>query len=209
MNNISERNPMNRTNTSTTLLTASFVVSVLAAGATASAAAPKAAGGGDESQAARGAYLVNAGGCHDCHTPLKMGPNGPEPDKTRLLSGHPAALVMPPAPALPPGPWMVVSSATNTAWSGPWGVSFTANLTPDKETGLGTWTARSFIETIRSGRHLGRGRALLPPMPVQVVANYTDADLEAIFAHLQTVPAINNRVPQPLPPAAPLAAAKK
>src|SRR6185436_18192295 len=87
---------------------------------------------------ARGAYLVRHMGCNDCHTPLKLGPRGPEPDMTRALTGHPEGLVMPPAPALPPGPWGWVGAATNTAFAGPWGVSFTANLTPDKETGLGS-----------------------------------------------------------------------
>lgn len=153
-------------------------------------------------QVARGRYLVSTSGCHDCHTPWKLGPNGAEPDMSRMLSGHPASLVMPPAPALPPGPWLVTAAATNTAWSGPWGVSFTANLTPDPETGLGTWTAPIFVDTIRSGRHMGRGRRLLPPMPAAVYANMTDEDLEAIFAYLQTVPAIANRVPAAVPPAA-------
>src|SRR5580765_355411 len=37
----------------------------------------------------RGEYLVTVGGCNDCHTPLKMGPQGPEPDMSRMLSGHP------------------------------------------------------------------------------------------------------------------------
>src|SRR3954454_25267579 len=37
----------------------------------------------------RGRYLVTIIGCNDCHTPFKMGPNGPEPDMTRMLSGHP------------------------------------------------------------------------------------------------------------------------
>ena len=49
-------------------------------------------------QVARGEYIVRTSGCNDCHTPLKMGPKGPEPDWTRMLSGHPADLVMPPAP---------------------------------------------------------------------------------------------------------------
>jgi hypothetical protein len=96
-------------------------------------------------------------------------------------------------------------SATMTAWTGPWGVSFTANLTPDPETGLGKWTQRNFIETIRTGRHMGRGREVLPPMPIAVYRNFTDADLEAIFSYLQSVPAIRNRVPEPLPPAASVA----
>ena len=86
-----------------------------------------------------------------------------------------------------------------TAWSGPWGVSFTANLTPDKETGLGKWTENTFIQTIRTGRHMGRGRPILPPMPYPMYKNFTDEDLKAIFSYLQSIPAIENRVPEPLP----------
>jgi mono/diheme cytochrome c family protein len=149
---------------------------------------------------ARGKYLVNTSGCHDCHTPFKMTPEGPRPDMDRMLSGHPEQLVMPPAPQLPAGPWVVTSAGTNTAHAGPWGVSFTANLTPDKETGLGKWTVRTFTDTIRTGRHLGRGREILPPMPIPVYRNFTDEDLAAIFAYLQTVPAVKNKVPAPRPP---------
>jgi mono/diheme cytochrome c family protein len=152
-------------------------------------------------QIERGRYLVSTSGCHDCHTPWKMGERGPEPDFSRALSGHPQTLEMPPAPELPPGPWLVSASATNTAWAGPWGVSFTANLTPDRQTGLGNWNERTFIDTIRNGRHLGRGRPLLPPMPAPVYANMTDEDLAAVFAYLQSIPAISNRVPAPRPPA--------
>jgi mono/diheme cytochrome c family protein len=157
----------------------------------------------------RGRYLVDTGGCGDCHTPLKMGKNGPEPDVARLLSGHPESLKMPPAPKLPTGPWLVVVAATNTAWSGPWGVSFTANLTPDAGTGLGGWSAKQFADTMRTGKHLGVGREILPPMPIPAYKNFNDADLEAIFAYLQSLPAVKNRVPVPLPPAAPALAAKK
>ena len=151
---------------------------------------------------ARGKYLVTIAGCNDCHTPWKMGDKGPEPDMSRMLSGHPESVALPPAPRLPEGPWVMTAAATNTAWSGPWGTSFTANLTPDPETGLGKWTQRNFTETIRTGRHMGRGRAILPPMPWPMYRNFTDADLEAIFGYLQTIPAIVNRVPEPLPPAA-------
>jgi len=159
----------------------------------------------DADKVARGKYLVNTAGCHDCHTPWKMGDKGPEPDMTRALSGHPEGMVLPPAPKLEGG-WIMAGAATNTAYAGPWGVSYTANLTPDPETGLGKWTQRNFTETIRTGRHMGRGRQILPPMPIQVYRNMTDADLEAVFSYLQTVPAIRNRVPEPLPPAATVAA---
>ncbi len=158
----------------------------------------------------RGRYLVETGACGDCHTPLKMGSNGPEPDVKRWLSGHPESLVMPPPPKLPAGPWQVVSSATNTAWAGPWGVSFTANLTPDANTGLGRWSAKQFIDTMRLGKHLGTGRAVLPPMPIPAYKNFNDADLEAIYAYLMSIPPVKNRVPQPVPPAAaPASAAAK
>jgi mono/diheme cytochrome c family protein len=159
----------------------------------------------DDDRVARGKYLVTTSGCNDCHTPWKMGANGPEPDMSRMLSGHPEGMALPPAPKAQ-GPWIVSAAATNTAWSGPWGVSFTANLTPDRETGLGKWTQRNFTETIRTGRHMGRGRPILPPMPIPMYKNFTDADLEAIFAYLQSIPAVSNRVPEPLPPSTPVAA---
>ena len=148
---------------------------------------------------ARGAYLVTIMGCNDCHTPWKMGPQGPEPDMTRMLSGHPQDLKMSPV-TLERGPWGWVGAATNTAFSGAWGVSFTANLTPDAETGLGKWTQETFIRTIRTGRHEGQGRPILPPMPYTQYRNATDEDLSAIFSFLQSIPAVRNRVPQPINP---------
>jgi hypothetical protein len=99
----------------------------------------------EKARVERGGYLVRIMGCHDCHTPMKMGPNGPEPDMARALTGHPESVVLPPAPGLPPGPWIMVGAATATAYAGPWGVSFAANLTPDKETGLGSWTEEMFV----------------------------------------------------------------
>ncbi len=156
----------------------------------------------DAAAVARGKYLVTTSGCHDCHTPFKLGPNGPEPDFSRALSGHPQQLEMPPAPPLPEGPWGMVTAATNTAFAGPWGVSFTANLTPDAQTGLGNWTLRDFQQTIRTGRHMGRGREVLPPMPIPAYRNFNDQDLAAIYAYLRTVPAVSNRVPDPRPPVA-------
>jgi hypothetical protein len=155
----------------------------------------------DADRLARGKYLVTVAGCNDCHTPWKMGAKGPEPDMSRMLSGHPESANLPPPPKLPEGPWVVTAAATNTAWSGPWGVSYTANLTPDPETGLGKWTQRNFTDTIRTGRHMGRGRQILPPMPIPMYKNFTDSDLEAIFSYLKTIPVVKNKVPEPLAPA--------
>jgi len=148
-----------------------------------------------------GKHLVSTSACHDCHTPWTVGPKGPGPDMTRALSGHPESMQLPPAPPAS-GPWIVSAAATNTAWAGPWGTSFTANLTPDKETGLGAWSEQNFVRAIRTGRHMGQGRPILPPMPVPVYQNFSDDELKAIFAYLQSIPAIKNRVPNPRPPAA-------
>src|SRR5687768_17800728 len=93
----------------------------------------------------RGEYLVKIMGCNDCHTPWKLGPQGPEPDMTRMLSGHPESVVVPPVMPRTEEPWAWAGTATNTAFTGPWGISFTANLTPDSETGLGKWTPETFI----------------------------------------------------------------
>jgi mono/diheme cytochrome c family protein len=148
----------------------------------------------------RGEYLVTIGGCNDCHTPWKMGPNGPVNDTSRLLSGHPQDVDVGASPKPAPGPWGINVASTFTAWSGPWGVSFTANLTPDPETGLGKWTVENFIETMRTGRHMGRGRPIMPPMPWFNYGKMTDDDLKATFAYLKSIPPITNRVPDPIPP---------
>jgi hypothetical protein len=149
------------------------------------------------SQIVRGKYLVDIMGCHDCHTPMKLGANGPEWDMSRALSGHPEdAPTLPPA-NLPPG-YMAAIGGTFTSFSGPWGTSFTRNLTPDKETGLGDWTVEEFIATMKTGRERGKGRPVLPPMPVQNLKALSDTDIRALFAYLQSLPAIKNRTPQPI-----------
>ena len=96
------------------------------------------------------------------------------------------------------GPWVWSGAATNTAFSGPWGVSYTANLTPDQNTGLGIWTEDMFVQAIRTGRHMGVSRPINPPMPWPMYRNMTDSDLRAIFAFLQTIPAVKNKVPDPV-----------
>ena len=158
------------------------------------AAAPK-------SPVERGKYLVTAMGCNDCHTPWKMGPNGPEQDMTRMLSGHPESLKMPPAPK-PSGPWAASIAAPFTAFAGPWGVSYAANLTPDQNTGIGIWTEDMFVKALRLGKHMGTSRPILPPMPWPAYKNLNDDDMKSIFAYLKSVPPITNHVPdsEPAPP---------
>jgi cytochrome c553 len=187
---------------------AALALAVTVGALTASYAAPdqadkKAPGPRLSEKAKRGQYLVTIMGCHDCHTPWSMGPEGPAPDMSRALSGHPEGIVIT-LPNPPGAPWSMLSSMTNTAFAGPWGVSFAANLTPDPETGrLANWTEETFIQTIRTGRHQGRGRPILPPMPWPMYRNATDKDLAAVFAYLKSLPPVANRVPQPIePPAA-------
>lgn len=151
----------------------------------------------------RGRYLVTVGGCDDCHSPKVMSPSGPIPHPTKRLSGQQADAQVPeiPAGALAPGKWMALTNGDNTAWAGPWGLSFSANLTPDPATGLGGWTEEIFVKTLRTGKHMGTGRQILPPMPWPNLAMMTDEDLKSVFAFLQSIPPVRNAVPQPVPPA--------
>jgi mono/diheme cytochrome c family protein len=148
--------------------------------------------------AERGKYLVMVGGCNDCHTPWKMGEKGPAPDMTKELSGHPESMMMPPPPPMPM-PWMLAGAATMTAWSGPWGISYTRNLTPDMETGIGKWDEATFIKTLRTGIK-PEGKPIMPPMPWESIGKMTDDDLKSVFAYLKTIPAIKNKVPDNQPP---------
>ena len=194
---------MSKTTSLVATLSALAVLALIAFGAR-SATPDPGAPASPHDRVERGRYLVETAGCHDCHTPWHMGPNGPEPDRSRALSGHPQGFELP-APPAPNGPWIVSVAATNTAWAGPWGISYTANLTPDELTGLGAWTDDIFVDAIRTGRHWGQSRPILPPMPWQVYANMTDEDLRSIFAYLRSIPPIRNQVPDPTPPAEPAA----
>jgi mono/diheme cytochrome c family protein len=185
--------------TTRSILLFSVPTLVLAAGLFADARTSAAPPAAPAEQIARGKYLVTIGHCNDCHTPFKIGPRGPEPDMARALTGHPAEAALPPPPAMS-GAWNWAGAATGTAFAGPWGVSFPANLTPDEETGLGKWTERMFIDTMRTGRHQGKGRPIMPPMPYQNVGAMTDDDIKALFAYLQSLPPVRNEVPAPIDP---------
>ena len=156
-----------------------------------------------EEMVERGRYLVSVGGCNDCHTPKVFSGGGTGLDESRLLSGHPADLEIPEFSFedVGPGQWLLFNEHL-TAAVGPWGVSFSANLTPDEETGIGDWTEGEFIDGMRTGTHRGIGRPLLPPMPWFNLATATEEDLQAIFAFLMSIPAIDNQVPDSIDPPA-------
>ena len=147
---------------------------------------------------ARGESLVTVGGCNDCHTPFTMTANGPGPDMTRMLMGSPEGVTLPKIEMS--APYMFASSGT--AFIGPWGTSYARNLTPDSATGIGSWSADQFVQTIKRGIHNGEpARPIMPPMPWQNYATLSEDDLRAVYAYLRTVPAIKNRVPDYEPPA--------
>jgi hypothetical protein len=144
----------------------------------------------------RGKYLVTILACNDCHTPWKQVADGRvEPDMTRMLSGHPEGLKMPPAPP-PSGPWIASIGATFTTFSGPFGTTYAINLTPDENTGIGIWTEDMFLKAMRTGKHMGTSRPIQPPMPWIWYSKATDEDLKSIYAYLRTIPKIVNRVPE-------------
>jgi hypothetical protein len=148
-----------------------------------------------------GDYIVTTGACNDCHSPKIMTNMGPVVDSTKLLSGHPANEPLPPldTKSLQPGNWINMAPDITT-FVGPWGISYAANLTPDSATGIGAWTEAQFVNSLKTGKHLGNGRQILPPMPWDMFGKKTDEDLKAVFAYLKSLPAISNRVPEPVAP---------
>jgi mono/diheme cytochrome c family protein len=148
---------------------------------------------------ARGKYLVNIGGCNDCHSPKIMTDQGPVPDAARLLSGHPADEKLPPFKREDIGPdkWVLFSPGF-TGYVGTWGVTCAYNLTPEENTGTGLWTEEMFRNALRTGKHMGKGRPIMPPMPWPGVGGMSDEDLGAVFAYLKSLPPVKNAAPAPL-----------
>jgi mono/diheme cytochrome c family protein len=152
----------------------------------------------------RGRVLVTVGGCNDCHTPMKFDPaiGMPVPQMDRMLSGHPAGAPDPSSDVA--GHDAGVIGPTFTSFKLPFGVVYAMNLTPDVETGLGSWTEDMFVRAVKTGRHFGgTGRPIMPPMPWQNLAQQSDDDLKAIFAYLRSIPPVRNgipdiKVPQPV-----------
>lgn len=162
---------------------------------------PKASYGGFDSQIKWGEHLVTIGGCNDCHTPKKMTPQGPVPDESLMLSGHPEKMPAPDVDRKEMESKGLIVTQDLTAWVGPWGISYAANITPDA-TGIGSWQESNFITALREGKFKGMtsARNLLPPMPWQLFKEMSDDEIKAIFAYLKSIKPVKNIVPQPEPP---------
>lgn len=148
----------------------------------------------------KGEYLVTVMGCNDCHTPKKFGPKGPELDMDKLLSGHPENIPVAKVDTSLMKDWVYFNHLLTVA-VGPWGVSFSANLTPDA-TGIGSWSEEQFKKALKEGKFKGLEgtRTLLPPMPWQNFHNISDEDVSAMYAYLKSIKPIKNLVPNPIPP---------
>ncbi len=154
------------------------------------------------SQVEWGKHIVTVGGCNDCHTPKIMTPQGPVEDTSRMLSGHYGNIPVAAVDRKQFESKGYIATADFTAWIGPWGISYAANLTPD-ETGTGKWTEDQFLNALKTLvlHGLPGGRPLLPPMAMMPVKHYTDDEMKAIFTYLKTIKPVRNIVPAPTPPA--------
>lgn len=130
-------------------------------------------------QVEQGQYLVGVLGCGNCHTDGALS-GKPHPD--RRLAG----------------------SATGIARSDPTsvrypGVVFPANLTPDRETGIGDWSLDQIEAMLRAGinRH---GQRSLPVMPWPLYAQLKPEDTTAIAMYLKSLPPVKHQVPAAVPP---------
>lgn len=146
-----------------------------------------------------GEHLVTTHGCNDCHSAKTWGPEGPGIDQAMMMAGHPASETLPEHdPSLvgmAPGKWILANN-NFTAYVGPWGTSYAANLTPDP-TGIGSWTEDQFLLAMKEGWYKGMEgtRKLLPPMPWQAYGQLADEELRAIYSYLMTIPPVENVVP--------------
>lgn len=155
----------------------------------------------EELEIEKGQSLAVVHGCVFCHSPKIVDNNELVPDPERLFSGHPSGNKLPDIPEgmIGENKWFGLYTAGFTAWGGPWGISYSSNITPDKETGIGNWTQQDFLTVIRLGIHSSFRRGLMPPMPWEEINKVSDEDLISIFQYLKTVKPVKNKVPESKP----------
>lgn len=121
-----------------------------------------------DDQVKRGEYLVRIMDCNGCHSPGSL--TG-KPDMGRFLAGESVGFELPGL-----------------------GIFYPRNLTPDVETGLGSWSEADIITAIRAGERPD-GRILAPIMPWMSYGALTDEDANAIAAYLKSLSPVSNAVP--------------
>jgi hypothetical protein len=147
-----------------------------------------------------GQAVVEGWNCSFCHTPQIEGPDGKLiSDPKRFMSGHPADEEVPTVPdmIITSPEWMeFLDNLDSTVWATDDMLVFSANLTPDNETGIGNWTEVEFVETIREGRHRGIERRIKYPMPWRELSELSDEELISVYEYLMTLEPVNNKVPE-------------
>jgi mono/diheme cytochrome c family protein len=116
----------------------------------------------------RGEYLATIMDCGGCHTTgVFLG----KPDPERYLGGSEVGFQIPGL-----------------------GIFYPPNLTPDPETGLGTWSEADIVTAVRTGVRRG-GRVLAPVMPYNHYARLTDPDARALASYLKSLKPVRHQVP--------------
>jgi mono/diheme cytochrome c family protein len=114
----------------------------------------------------RGAYLVNGIlACANCHTPRDA--TGPIPGK--VLAG-------------------------GRVFDTPVFKTYSSNITPDKDTGIGNWTDAQLKTFMTTGARPS-GVPVAPIMPTAFYKVLTSRDLDALVVYLRSVPPVRNEVP--------------
>lgn len=146
-----------------------------------------------------GQAIVEGWNCSFCHTPQIQSPDGKLiSDPKRFMSGHPASEEVPTVPdmIISSPEWMeFLDNLDSTVWATDNMLVFSANLTPDKETGIGNWTEVEFVDTIREGRHRGIERRIKYPMPWRELSELSDEELLSVYEYLMTLEPVKNKVP--------------
>jgi mono/diheme cytochrome c family protein len=83
-------------------------------------------------------------------------------------------------------------NAGGRRYDGPFGTVYATNITPDRETGIGSWTDDQIITAIRAGRR-PNGDRILPVHPYTVFNGMAAEDLKAVTAYLRTLPAVKRQ----------------
>lgn len=120
---------------------------------------------------AYGKYLVTIGGCADCHTPRNQG---------AFIEG--------------------MHLAGGSEFKAPFGTVRSANITPDKKTGIGNWSKETFVNRFKqydvpvdSLQEVNEYQ-FNTVMPWQMYAGMTKQDLESIYTYLKSITPIENTV---------------